>query len=221
MTKHALGRLVHHDPRSLNFLVAETDTPISKSWPHRIPILDQGSVGSCTGNASVNVLGTGPFYGALYAKRKAGLTLDEAEALKVYSKATTLDPFDGSYPPDDTGSSGLAAAQALQSFGLIKAYSHITSLAAAHNAIQTGPFIIGSNWYEGFDNPDSGGHVYISGQVRGGHEYAALSYNATYKRWRLVNSWGPNWGRYGYFYFYDDTFARLLSEQGDATVFTL
>jgi hypothetical protein len=96
---------------------------------------------------------------------------------------------------------------------------HITSVAAAQQAIQSGPFITGVNWYEGFDTPDANGLVEISGQIRGGHEFEIIGYDATQGLWEAVNSWGPSFGVNGHFFFSDATFARLLSEQGDATTF--
>lgn len=214
-----LGRHVLHDPRSLNFLVAETDQPVTKFWRRYTPILNQGNLGSCTGNAAVGVLGSGPFWGRLYDKRQAGLVLDEPKAVQLYGAATRLDPWPGQWEPDDTGSSGLAVAKAAQNAGLISSYTHITSLAAAHNAIKTSPFIVGFNWYSGFDNPNSRGMVEIGGSIRGGHEFEIIGYSATYKRWKAVNSWGSGWGDNGYFRFSDATFERLLLENGDGTVF--
>jgi hypothetical protein len=148
-----LGRIVRHDPRSLQYLVPETTTPQSAKWERKIPVLDQGNLGSCTGNATVGVLGTEPFWDTLTVTEQQ--SMDENEAVKVYSLATQLDDVSGTYPPDDTGSSGLGAAQAAKKLGLISGYMHITSVAAAQQAIQSGPFITGVNWYEGFDTPDA------------------------------------------------------------------
>ncbi|MCU1617349.1 MAG: hypothetical protein JWO98_4889, partial [Frankiales bacterium] len=195
----------------------ETGTPTTARWDRRTPVLDQGNLGSCTGNATVGVLGSEPFYDTLAPSVRD--QLDEAKAVRVYSLATELDGFDGTYPPDDTGSSGLAAAKAAKQLGLISGYQHITSLAAAHAAIVAGPFITGVNWYEGFDNPDARGVVKISGSVRGGHEFEVIGYDAATGMWEAVNSWGPSYGVGGHFYFSDATFTRLLSEQGDATTF--
>jgi hypothetical protein len=212
-----LGRVVRHDPRSLQYLVPEsTATPTSIAWARKIPVLDQGNLGSCTGNAAVGVLGTEPFYDTLTPTEQG--SLDENEAIKVYSLATQLDNFGGTYPPTDSGSSGLGAAQAAKQLGLISGYLHITSLAAAHTAIASGPFITGVNWYEGFDTPDANGVVTISGQVRGGHEFEVIGYDAAAGMWEAVNSWGTSYGLNGRMRFSDADFARLLSEQGDATV---
>lgn len=214
-----LGRRVNHDPRSLAFLVAETDNPASKTWTRYTPILDQGNVGSCTGNAMCGLLGTAPFYGSLYSQRKLGLRLDESLALDIYSKATAIDPWPGSYPPDDTGSDGLSVTKIVVGRHLVgPVYQHITSLAAAHEAIKHGPFVTGTNWYTTMFSPDSNGVVKIGGSVEGGHEYEAVGYSLSNKRWKFANSWSAGWGRSGYFYMSDDVYTQLLAEQGDATV---
>lgn len=219
-TPYPLGRVQEHDPRSLNFLVATPRkvTPVSRSWRRYTPILDQGQVSSCTGNATTGLLGTAPLYGKLYAQRAAGLVLDEPLAVKLYSRATVLDAFPGTYPPDDTGSSGLAAAKAARENGLISAYHWITSIDAAHAAIATGPFMVGVDWYESFFHPDAKGEIRISGSVAGGHEFEILGYSAKWNHWKAANSWGTNWGVNGYFYLNNDTLSSLLHAGGDATV---
>jgi papain like protease len=217
-----LGRHVNHDPRSLAYLVRAVGTAVTVLWARLTAILDQGNVGSCTGNAATGVLGSNPFYPTLSARIIAGiLHLDEAEALALYSAATKLDPYSGTYPPSDTGSDGLSVAKAAKAAGLISGYLHMTSVAACQTAIKSGPFIIGSNWYDSFDNPDASGVVEISAgaQVRGGHEYECLGYDAETGMWELVNSWGDSWGVGGHFFYSDATLARLLSEDGDATSF--
>jgi len=210
-----LGRHVRHDPRSLSYLVPETTTPTTAMWTRRVPVFDQGDTGSCTGNAAAGVLGTDPFYSTL----PAGLVDDEGEAVKLYSSATGIDDYPGTYPPDDTGSDGLSVAKACQKAGLISGYQHITSVAAAQTAIKSGPFIVGCNWYTSMDNPNSGGLVTVSGSIRGGHEFECHGYDAEYDRWWFTNSWGTSWGKDGTFCMSSASFARLLSEQGDATVF--
>ncbi|MES1975839.1 MAG: hypothetical protein V4472_25555 [Pseudomonadota bacterium] len=212
-----LGRHVRHDPRSLAYPVAE-GTPVTVRWNRDTPVLDQGATSSCTGNAAVGVLGSDPFYADLADQIAAGLSLDEAEALTIYSAAEKIDGGVG-YPPEDEGSSGLSVAQAAKTAGLISGYQHVLSVAAAHTAVQAGPFIVGSDWYSAFDTPDPNGLVAIGGTVRGGHEYECVGYAAATDLWELVNSWGPGWGVAGHFFYSSATFAALLAAQGDATVF--
>jgi Papain family cysteine protease len=214
-----LGRHVHHDSRSLDYLVTPDATVATARWNRVIPVLNQGQVGSCTGNAATGALGTDPDYASLGTLVDQGLHLDEAEALTLYSAAETIDG-DGPYPPNDHGSSGLSVAKAALNAGLISGYTHITSVAAAQTAIQTGPFIVGSDWYTSFDAPDSDGLVDIAkgATVRGGHEYECIGYNADSDLWELVNSWGTTFGVAGHFYYSTATLKALLAVQGDATV---
>lgn len=170
--------------------------------------------GNCTGNASVGALGTAPLYAALPA---AHLTLNEDLAVQVYGDATRLDSFDGSYPPDDTGSDGLSAAKALKAHGLIAGYLHATDLTTMQAALQDTPVIVGVNWYAGFDRPDAGGHVKISGAIRGGHEFEVIGMDVVAQTFTAVNSWGPGWGVNGRFTFSFADMTRLLKEDGDCT----
>lgn len=218
-----LGRHVNWDDRSLQYRVgvpAEGITLATVRWNREIPVLNQGSLGSCTGNAATGHLGTDPVAPALsvHYTNTTPLVLDENEAVSIYSDAEKLDGGQG-YPPEDNGSSGLSVAQVCLNRGLIVGYQHITSMDEAHAAIQKGPFITGVSWYAGFDSPDTNGLVSISGDVRGGHEFECIGYNVTTDLWEFVNSWGDGWGVQGHFFMSSATFAQLLSEDGDATQF--
>jgi C1A family cysteine protease len=210
-----LGRNVNHDVRSLRYLVSSPARALQSTEHERVtPVLDQGSLGSCTGNASCGALGTKPIYDALPSGHPA---LDESLAVNIYSEATKIDPYDGTYPPTDTGSDGLSVAKVCTTMGFISGYLHATSLEAMQNALQDTPVIVGVNWYEGFDNPDSNGVVTVSGKVRGGHEFEVIGIDMEKSLFHAVNSWGTGWGVNGHFYFSFDSMTRLLSEDGDCT----
>jgi hypothetical protein len=179
-------------------------------------VLDQGQVGSCTGNACVGVLATTPNHDA--ALVATGVVLDEAEALTIYSAAEVIDG-DGPYPPNDNGSSGLSAAKAAKAAGLCSGYLHALTLDEAYTAIGVGPFMVGSNWYTSMDSPDASGVVTITvdATVRGGHEYECRGYDPATGLWHLVNSWGTSYGVAGEFFYDDATLTRLLAESGDIT----
>jgi hypothetical protein len=212
-----LGRHVKHDPRSLRYLVQPATVPQTKVWTRHIPVLDQGDLGSCTGNATTGVLGSEPFYDTLTSAQQQ--TLNEKQAVAFYSLATQLDDYPQNYPPTDTGSDGLDVAKAAQQLGYISGYLHITSVAAAQTAILAGPFIVGTNWMSGMDNPDPSGRVHATGSVRGGHEYQCIGYHADTDLWEFVNSWGSGWGLGGRFLYSSADFAKLLAADGDATTF--
>jgi hypothetical protein len=214
-----LGRHIRQDSRSAAYPYrARAGVVISAQlWARRIPILNQGDLGSCTGNALTGALGTDPDYGDLPAGHPE---LNEAEAVKLYSAATQLDGYPGSYPPSDTGSDGISVCKAAQQAGLISGYTHCTDLATMEAALMSGPVIVGVSWYDSFDDPDSSGYVAISkgAQVRGGHEFLVRGIDPETERFRADNSWGTGWGDQGSFQFSYATMSQLLAEQGDCTV---
>lgn len=221
-----LGRHVRHDPRSLAYLYPAHEVTGLASVRHErhIPVLDQGDLGSCTGNAAEGACGTAMLYDAIpasLATRPTGdADGDETQAVALYSAATRLDSYRGTYPPTDTGSDGLSVAKATKAAGLISGYTHATSLDAALKALSQQPVITGVNWYEGMDTPDTDGLVRVTGQVRGGHEFVLDELDVEGKRVGFTNSWGTGWGLDGRAYIGWDDFGRLLDEQGDVTAFT-
>jgi hypothetical protein len=212
-TPFPLGRGINHDPASLNF-PAEIATTLKTTYhPRQIGILDQGQLGSCTGNAITGLLGTEPFFTKLSADQQ--VSLNEDLAVKLYSAATGFDPWPGTYPPDDTGSSGLAVAKAAKRAGYLKSYRHAFGLEMALLALVRRPVIIGINWYEGMFHPKQGGLIEISGSVAGGHEIVLDSVDVENKLVGGANSWGAGWGDSGRFKMTWDTFGQLLKQDGD------
>ncbi|WP_435279360.1 hypothetical protein [Streptomyces sp. 1222.5] len=220
-----LGRHVEHDPRSLAYAHAVLPRSAIKSvdWTRRAPIFDQGSLGSCTGNAAAGLIATD-------CAGRSGLTsvtvdghvlpVDEDLAVRVYELATQLDNIDGTYPPDDTGSSGLGAAKALKKLGLASSYKHAFSLDALKTALQAGPVMVGTVWLTSMFEVAPDGFVIVdrASQVAGGHEYVISAYDATRQAFRLDNSWGESWGIRGRAWYSQTDLAWLLSQDGDVTV---
>lgn len=224
--RHPLGRHVQHDPRSLDYAHGVLPNSAIKSvdWTRRVPHFDQGQLGSCTGNAATGLVGTD-------SATRPGLTsitldghvlpVDEDLAVRVYSLATTLDEFDGAYPPTDTGSSGIGAAKALVKLGLAARYTHAFSLDALKSALQTGPVMAGTVWLESmFDVDPKTGYVVVDRKspVAGGHEYVLSAYDTSRLAFRIDNSWGEGWGIRGSAWFSQADVQWLLSQQGDVTV---
>lgn len=223
-----LGRHVRHDPRSLQYLYPahKVDGLVSVRHDRGIPVLDQGDLGSCTGNAAEGSVGTSPLFeaipGTVAARPTASASSDEDQAVALYSAATKLDSYSGSYPPDDTGSDGLSVAKAAQKAGLISGYTHCTDLDSALKALSQQPVIAGINWYDSFDDPNADGLIKIAkgAQVRGGHEICLDELDVEKQLIGFTNSWSTSWGLEGRAYLSWADFKRLLGEDGDVTVFT-
>lgn len=217
-----LGRHVEHDERSLEHavenLVSELLPPRSVSWRRWSPILDQGDIGSCTGNALTGLLACEPFCAAPGAAAIYG----ESFAVSLYSHATEIDDIPGEYPPEDTGSSGLAVCKVAKRMGLIGSYHHALSVNGLLHALQVQPVIVGVPWFEGFDKPDDRGIVRPTGQIRGGHEFLIRGYQHGHDEadsYLLAdNSWGDSWGIKGQFWFSVADWRTLAANQADVTI---
>lgn len=212
-----LGRHIEHHEASKRFLVPAkaTATFTVVKYTGIAPILNQGNLGACTGYSCT----------ALYSYIEPNLatlpsTPEEWDALakKVYSVGTQNDEFDGEYPPDDTGSSGIGVAKASQKLGFASGYLHITSPAALAAALETGPVIVGTVWYNSMFDPDANGNIKVNTRsgVAGGHEYVLDEVTAD-GRFGFRNSWGEDWGVGGRFYMKQKDFLKLLADDGDAT----
>jgi hypothetical protein len=225
-----LGRHVNHDPRSLRYAFPEADGAVTYDavdHQRHVPIFDQGQLGSCTGNAAVGCTGTGDFYSTLTAGElppavgnASRFTWDEDGAIACYEAATVLDPFPGTYPPDDTGSDGNSVAMALKNAGMISGYTHALSYDAAMQALQQQPVIFGLSWFEGMFTPGADGTLPVTGSLAGGHEVVLSAYDPHTARVRLDNSWGESWGEGGSAWLQLADFKKLLKQDGDVTVFT-
>lgn len=212
-----LGRHVEHDERSKRFLVesrgAATFTPVK--YTGTCPILDQKDLGACTGYSSTALVS---YIEPGFSKLPTTPEEWDALAKAVYSLGTQLDDISGSYPPNDTGSSGLAVAKALQQKGFASGYKHITTAAALATALATGPVIVGTNWYNSMFTPDSKGLIPVTKKsgLAGGHEYV-LDEVTSDGRFGFRNSWGDSFGVAGRFYMKQADFLALLADDGDAT----
>lgn len=221
---YRLGRHVEHDERSRQYNVVTSfsdkihawfsgrSNTVTYQWKRYSPILDQGQLGSCTGNAMTGWLGCAPYSSTVVG----AAVFNEDYAVRLYELATTLDSFPGDYPPNDTGSSGLAVAKAAQQLKLISSYGHAFTTAALVYALRSGPVIVGVPWYEGFFSPDPDGMIHPSGNVVGGHEFLIRGYHAGV--FYADNSWGMSWGNQGTFRFTTATWEALRKQQADVTV---
>jgi hypothetical protein len=225
-TDPRLGRHVEHDERSRNFaFLGHYAQPrhINAAWTSQAPVLDQGMLGSCTGNAMAQWLNT-DYSTSARARKNGSRFLDEQDALDIYAKATTLDKFPGIYPPTDGGSTGNAAAKAAVKFGWIDSYGWLFSFISLQAAIERMPLLVGTLWTNTmFDDPVNGlievGSLGDS-NIAGGHEYLMCGIDWKDMVFLFRQSWGnlPGYKPGGYFAISFADFRRLLDADGDVTV---
>jgi hypothetical protein len=219
VTEYALGRRVEHDERSRLFAFVPPRAVAAKTvrWRRYGPVLDQGNVGACTGFAMAQWLNCKP----AHDPRERYMTNNHA--LAIYMRATDLDPWPGSYPPDDTGSSGLAACKAAREQGYISGFRWIfNGVDALKEALLFSPVMAGTVWLSRmFNARPVGGQapfLSVSGSEEGGHEYLIVGWNERSGYFTMTNSWGPGWGLGGTARLWADDMAELLRRQGDLVV---
>lgn len=224
-----LGRHVNLDSRSKAYAVQPTDTPIvSVRHAQSIPVLDQGQVGSCTGNASTSCAYHEPFYapGAVAWR----YTPDETGAQAWYHDNTANDDYPGTWEPDDTGSDGLTSSKMAVAAGVASGYQPALDLDSSLQTLMDRPGITGIPWYPSmFDAPSNGLlTVDMSQPVAGGHELCVDEVKAADAPGNgtgeiLVsgpNSWGDGWGFQGRWVMKSSDWWALRQQQGDVYFWT-
>lgn len=211
---HRLGRHVHHDDRSWDH---QENLPrraaVLRSVQHRRydPTPDPNQeIGCCTGVSEC-------LLGNTVNNRVTGKVLSMKDAVNVYSLATTIDPWDGAYPPTDTGSSGLAAAQAAVRLGMAVDYVWYFSVDEVLRGLQFHPVSFGGVWTNDmFNATKTKPLIRPTGSIAGGHQWTLSGYNA--KDNLIVGEcwWGPNFGLNGRFYISVPDFRTLMEDNGDA-----
>lgn len=209
-----LGRIERKDPRSLNFpaQAAAALKSVVHTPPPKSKRLDQGSLGSCTGNAAAQWLNSKPSH------KPRTRYYDQEDAVSFYSGATKRDPWEGVYPPTDTGSSGLAVAAELKSRGLISSYNWAFGLDHALKSLVVSPILVGSAWHSDMFYPDANGFITPTGDEVGGHEYEVFGINLSKRYVWILNSWSTLWGLDGRAKMSFDSLDFLLKTGGDVIV---
>lgn len=237
-TDPRLKRRVRHDRRSIRYAYPVYPKAVRLQrvhWQRRIPILDQGQIGSCTANAFTGLRGTDSAAGQgatsvvitpeAVANSQGIFTagtvpLDEAFALRAYSLETRLDSFPGQYPPDDTGSDALGAMVMGQNLGLVGTYLHVFSIAALQSALVNGATMWGTEWLNSMYDVGKDGFIKVDRRsgTAGGHELILSGYDPATDAYDVDNSWGESWGRDGSARIRGADLKWLMSKDGDITV---
>jgi hypothetical protein len=177
---------------------AELTTRTYRHYPAKTR-LNQGSTGTCVGNAFAHRRANGPL-------QIDGI--DEPFAVQLYLEASAL--FYGA--PDTTlqeGTSGLSACQALLARGAIDRFTWCKDALDLRNTVlNKGSVCVGCTWYNSMfeTKPDANGHRYVkyspaSGRA-GGHEFEVVGIDidpadGSLPYYDILNSWGPTYGDNG------------------------
>lgn len=209
-----LGRNKVHDPRSRAFPMMVTvdrslwrDKAIRLYEPFPNPYQ---RVGCCTGVAKASQLNA-------VGNRVSGRVLNLTDAERMYSRNSEIDPFPGTWPPTDTGSSGLASAKTAIEFGwATDEYRWIFGGAdeVVQNIMEGRVISAGTWWYWSMFVRDSLGRITVSeaeGQA-GGHQYVLRGYDLS-SDYVLGRCW---WGDFRDFWIKRTDLDMLLRDGGDA-----
>jgi hypothetical protein len=186
---YAGGRNLVHDPRSRDYRAdVAAVKPRDVVHRHYGDVLDQLKLGSCTGNSGRQCLNCEPLH------RPGERIWNEDDAIDLYSGATRRDPWAGAWPPDDTGSSGLAVGAELVARGEIDRYEGGFGIDDALKLATAGPISVGSEWTDGMFDPDRAGFIHPTGAVVGGHQWTIRGISWREEWVLILNSWGYGWG---------------------------
>lgn len=209
-----LGRQLVHDERSRGW--AFRPKIDQTTWRDRLiriydpipnPNQDIGCCTCCSKSSQQNAVGN----------RVLGQVLNYDFARNtMYPLVTSIDPFPGTWPPDDTGSSGLASAKAAQKLGIGGEYRWIFGGVEeiVQTVVQGGIVSMGTWWYNDMFNPDSKGYVTPTGGRAGGHQWIFDGFDLDSRSLR-GRCW---WGSFKWFWLTMDTTDFLLGDGGDAHV---
>lgn len=207
-----------YDERSRNFpvrgIIRKAVRRKDRLWKVG-PILDQGQEGACVGFGWTAEGLASPVRVDL-KRIKARAPKEPNEFAKyVYAFAKTIDEYEG---VDYDGTSVLAGAKSMQTFGLLKSYAWAFTVDEIVDAvIKKGPVVLGINWYDGmYEAPN--GVLKVTGKHVGGHCILAVGYKVKPEGDTVIlqNSWGSEWGINGLAEISVADLARLMGEGGEA-----
>ena len=211
----------HLDQRNRKFSHPGIALPDSVDWTDKLPpCYDQGDLGSCTANAIAgaiqflqqaqgepSVMPSRLFI--YYNERVIEGTVDSDAGAEIMDGIKTINDqgfcpeYEWIYDPDKFAVKPLDACYADASDDLLLQYLSVDNsvLNDVKAALVQGPVVGGFSVYESFEGDEAAtGNVPLPGkheQMIGGHAVLIVGYNHT--QFIVRNSWGPDWGRNGYF----------------------
>ncbi len=197
-----------------------THVPLAAYRRHRVPVLDQGEEGACTG------FGLATVANYLLARRRVVPDRAPVSARMLYEMARRYDEWPGeSY----SGSSARGAMKGWQKHGVCQhdawphpvvpqdasgltharttdamrrplgAYLRVNhkDLVAMHSALaEVGVLFASATVHQGWSHVDRKGAIPYPAPLSGGHAFAIVAYDS--EGFWIQNSWGADWGLRGF-----------------------
>lgn len=224
LSEVGLGRLPAADPRDKNFPMRELVRPsvakqyTTRYWPYFHGALDQGNTPRCVGFAWTAFILATPVVHKTTPEVEAGsfatIGTPWQFAQKLYNRAQQIDEWPGE---NYGGTSVRAGAKVLTEQGRLSEYRWAWNADAARDYVLTrGPVILGTDWFMDMFLPDSNGWLKPTGSLAGGHAYVAIGFSRTRDAFRILNSWGKDWGQNGRAWLKRSDAAKLIDMNGEA-----
>lgn len=193
-----VGREFIADPRDRFFAAAVGRTTGRKMWNEGPEWFDQDAASCCVGAAWFHWLSGSPVMGQYL------------DPNGIYRLAQYLDEWEGEAYE---GTSVRAGAKVLAMLGFIERYEWAFSVDAIVTAVLTkGPVVVGTDWYEGMNDPDVREEWLAEGRVLGGHAWLITGVDTRREAFRCRNSHKGN--ARGWLPIED--MATLLASEGEA-----
>lgn len=208
-----LGRLVQKDHRNSQYPMPRVQTVVRRRMWNAAEVLDQRDTPQCVGYAGWGWLAGGPV-----------VNQPKFTPEQLYLWAQDNDEWPGN---DYEGSSTLGLMKALRAKGYVDQYVWATEAETLMQwVLQKGPVVVGTEWRREMFTPRGDGFLEIGGPVDGGHEWRIVGADLDKRvpvecgggtgAFRMVNSWGRNWGQTGRAWVSAHDLDALIKADGEA-----
>ncbi|NJL70412.1 MAG: hypothetical protein HC888_01780 [Candidatus Competibacteraceae bacterium] len=202
-----------HRDRLFGLMPPKANSDLKYKFWYTSPAYDQGSTSQCVAYSGIKYLDSAPI-----RNRDFALNVGFSE---LYHRCQLIDEWPGE---NYDGTSVRALFKILKEMGYIQEYRWAFDIPTmVQHVLTTGPMVVGTDWHTGMYSVDGRGFIHPTGRSNGGHAYMIKGVNTrtvcpdgTIGAFRIINSWGIDWGVNGCASISFAAFAQLLARGGDA-----